>query len=157
MKNTHWGEILLKKSQALAWNFSKSNTPLWVFLHVILLSLLIIRRQSAYFLNCMNCFKWRKALYVRYWSKQWTLEVSVVATELVSNVILFLILFSSEAKISIHFIDICSKLYYFAYFLNCMQASFHVVVWPRRLMLHNFVPALACFLIFMSLPFDHHW
>ena len=31
MKNTHGGMLLLVKLQALAYNFTKSNTPPWVF------------------------------------------------------------------------------------------------------------------------------
>ena len=31
VKNTHGGVLLLVKLQASAWNFTKSNTPLWVF------------------------------------------------------------------------------------------------------------------------------
>ena len=40
------------------------HSPLGVF-HVTLVLLLIMRSQSAYFLNCMNWFKLRKASYVR--------------------------------------------------------------------------------------------
>ena len=34
------------------------------FFHVTLVLLLIMRSQPAYFLNCMNCCKSRKASYV---------------------------------------------------------------------------------------------
>ena len=61
--------------------------------------------------------------------------------------------YAYEMKISVHFIDIYSEPYS-AYFLNSMQVSFHVAVSPVWLMLHDFVPALACFIIFTSLRFD---
>ena len=32
VKNIHGGVLILVKLQALAWNFTKINTPLWVFL-----------------------------------------------------------------------------------------------------------------------------
>ena len=61
--------------------------------------------------------------------------------------------YSYEAKISIHFTDICSKLSLGILFKFDI-GFFHVVVWLVWLMLHNFVSALACFIIFTSLPFD---
>ena len=110
-----------------------------------------------FFKNCINYFKSRKAHVWDNWSKQCTQEVLVMATELVSSTILFPTkkLFF-ETKISIHFIDICSRPYS-AFFLNSIQVSFHVAVWQDWLMLHNFVSALACFTIFTSLPFDCRW
>ena len=89
------------------------------------------------------------------WSKQSTLEVSVMVTELFSGTILFPTNYACETKISMHFIDTCSKPYS-TYFLNSMQVSFHVGVQPVWLMLHNFVPVLAFLIIFTSLPFDRH-
>ena len=62
--------------------------------------------------------------------------------------------YAYERKISIYFIDICSKPYS-AYFLHLIQVYLHVVVWPVWLMLHNFAPAFACLIIFTCLPFDH--
>ena len=83
--------MLLKKLLALACNSTKSYTPLRPkgAFHVTLVLLLIMRSEPAYILNCMNCFKSRKASYVRHWSKQCTLEVSMMATVLVSSTILF--------------------------------------------------------------------
>ena len=52
MKNGHGGVTLFKKLQA--------NTPLWLFFTLLVL-LLIMRNQLAYFLNGMNCLKSRKA------------------------------------------------------------------------------------------------
>ena len=49
---------------------------------------MIMQSQPAFFKNCMNCSKSRKASYARYWSKQCALEVSVIATEMVSSTIL---------------------------------------------------------------------
>ena len=49
MKNTHGGVLLLVKMQALACNFTKSNTPPWMFLR---------------FLNCTIGTKSRKASHI---------------------------------------------------------------------------------------------
>ena len=49
---------------------------------VTLVLLLIMRSQPAYFLNCMNCFKLRKANMLDNWSKQCTLEVWVMANKM---------------------------------------------------------------------------
>ena len=62
------------------------------------------------------------------WSKQPTLEVSVMATELVSVRFSFLQRNRVyETKISIHVTDIYSNPYS-TYFLNSIQVSFHVLV-----------------------------
>ena len=48
-----------------------------------------MQSEPAFLKNCMNSFKSRKASHATYWSKQHALEVSVIATEMVSSTILF--------------------------------------------------------------------
>ena len=88
------------------------------------------------------------------WSKQCTLEVSVIATELVPSTILF-----PAKKLWLLNENVNTFHRYLLKALLCIlfkfdQVSFLVVVWPVWLMLHNFVPAFACLIIFVSLPFD---
>ena len=56
--------------------------------HVNLVLSLIMRSQSSY-LSYMTCFKSRAERHILdNWSKQCTLEVSVIAAELVSSMVL---------------------------------------------------------------------
>ena len=50
VKNTYRGVLLLGKLQPLAYSFTKSNTPPWVFF--------------TFFLNCANGSKSRKASHL---------------------------------------------------------------------------------------------
>ena len=88
------------------------------------------------------------------WSKQCTLEVSVIATDLVPSTILF-----PAKKLWLLNENVNTFHRYLLKALLCIlfkfdQVSFLVVVWPVWLMLHNFVPAFACLIIFVSLPLD---
>ena len=94
------------------------------------------------------------------WSKKCTLEVSVMATELVSSTILFATLksFCWNKNLNLFHRYLLKALYLLkAYFSNLIRVSFHVVVWRVCLMLHNFVPAFVCFIIFTSALFDYRW
>ena len=107
-----------------------------------------------FFKTCINCSKSRKAHVWDNWSKQCTQEVLVMATELVSSTILF-----PTKKLFLWNENLNTFHRYLLKALLCIlfkfdQVSFLVVVWPVWLMLHNFVPAFACLIIFVSLPFD---
>ena len=46
VKNTHGGVLLLVKSQALAFNFTKSNTPPWVSFYVLKIMQMVQNRAK---------------------------------------------------------------------------------------------------------------
>ena len=120
-----------------------------LFLFHFTVLLLIMQSQPVYFLNRT------KHHMLDNLSKKYTLEVSVMATELVSSTILF-----PTKKLCSWIKNVNTLHRYLFKALLCIlfkfdQVSFYVVVWPVWLMLHSFVPALACYIIFMYLPFDH--
>ena len=131
--------ILLKMLQAVACNFTKSNTPLWIYVALIWFCYWSCEANLPIGQNNAH---WK----YQWWPVTW---FPVGFCFLQRN-------YFHETKISVHLIDICSKPY-FAYFLNSIQISFPVAVWRVQLMLHKFVPALACFIIFTSLTFDRRW
>ena len=46
MKNTHGGVLILVKLQASACNFTKINTPPWVFIHVFKIVQIVPNRAT---------------------------------------------------------------------------------------------------------------
>ena len=77
MKNTHRGVLLLVTLQILAFNFTKSNTPQWVFFTFFelyypatLLKVALLQGCFSRFVNCANGTKSRNAshtLYLKYY------------------------------------------------------------------------------------------
>ena len=147
-----WTSDTFKKS-----TFNKSNTPLWVFftsLYIFLLlyftfRFIINNAKPTCLLFKITWLVWNRTKYhmLDNWSKQCTLEVSVIATELVSSTILFptkKCLWNENVKTFQRYLF--KALLCILFKLN--EVSFHTLVWPVWLMLHNFV------IILMSLPFD---
>ena len=123
-----------------------------LFYFIVLL--LIMRSQPTFFSISWLVSNHAKHDILDNWSKQCTLEVSVMVTELVSNTILFLAKKLCWWNENVNTFHKSLRKALLCTLFNFDQVSFYVVVWPVWLMLHNFVSVLAYFIIFMSLVFD---
>ena len=118
---------------------------IYFFFFILLYSFIIDNaKPTCLFFKIHDIFSNRaKHHMLDNWSKQCTLEVSVMATELVSSRILF-----PTKKLCLWNENVNTFHRYLLKALLCIlfkfdQVSFHAVVWRVWLMLHDFVPALA--------------